>query len=389
MILLFSELLWLTYLRPVEKNASIMIRPFRINDAIVLLLLLLTACGGSGVGEPNDSKSNAGMLKSGKAIKMKIDSAGDQDWYAIAPSEKGYVEVNAKNVPQELSPRVRFEGREGDVHKLPAADRLEGDTLYFSVHNADETIRSKKSFSLTARYLEEMDPHEPNDSLPQVGSLETGKKLSSYVIPMGDRDLFKVEVDSTGYLYARALETLDSVNSEVRFLKKGDDGGLLPISGYRLMPAGASVNETGSYYVEVGDDHNDAWSKESVDWKLEFVAQMDSTEPNARRRDAHPIASNDTVRIALFPQSDRDLFRFTPERSRTLRISVKGAKGMTPQVQLVQGAISNRNVTEWQTLPGHFEVEKDKEYFLTLRLKGDGEGSREPFLLRLGEAPSS
>lgn len=363
--------------------------PFDPLHLLFPLALTLGACGGSGTGEPNDSKARSAVLKSGQAIKMKLDSAGDKDWYGIVPSGKGYVEVTLDNTPGALNPEIGFDNRNA-WQRSPAAARVqEEDTLYFAVRNADKTMRSKKSFSLEAEFLKEMDPHEPNDTLPQAEKIESGKKMTSYVIPKGDRDLFQIKVDRSGYLFAKVKAHPDTVGPEVRFLEKGKEGGLIPISGYRVMPAGAAVNDPGSYYIEVGDDHNDAWSKKAIQWEAQFIAQMDSTEPNAKRRDAHPISTTDTLKIALFPQGDRDLFRFTPERSRRIAISAEGAKGIKPQVQVVQGAVSNRNITRWETLPGYFKVKKGKEYFMTLRLKGDGDGSRSPFLLRLGDAPSS
>jgi hypothetical protein len=240
---------------------------------------------------------------------------------------------------------------------------------------------------LKASAFPEFDEHEPNNGADEAAGIELGEKVRSYAYPQGDRDYFKVRVDSTGYLHATAQKVPKGVGAEVRFLKMGQGGErLVPISGYRVMPAGASVNRPGTYYIEFGDDHNDTASRKPVDWKLNFVPQMDSTEPNARWGDAHPILAGDSVKVALFPAGDRDLFLIEAGPERRIRVEAKGAQGVIPQIQLVRDmGGEHKNVSRWRGLPTEFPLEPGKPHYMILREKKDDGGDRRPFVLSFQE----
>src|SRR5699024_11098197 len=63
---------------------------------------------GKGIGEPNNTILEAGILKTGEINTMKIDTIGDIDWYAIPVSGQGYLTVSTKKVPENLNLQVRF-----------------------------------------------------------------------------------------------------------------------------------------------------------------------------------------------------------------------------------------------------------------------------------------
>jgi hypothetical protein len=367
--------------------------PFLI---LVVLLFGPTGCSdpSSGTGEPNDSILDAGLLENERAVSMRIDSSGDRDWFAIALEGDGYVELGTKRVPEKLQLRARFAEKTpwkarkknwlGDWDTLPRTKLFrEIDTAYFVVRDK-RGGSSKKAFRIRAKFVEEFDEHEPNDEGEEAVKIDLEESMRSYVYPRGDRDLFRIDLERTGYLRARAEATPDELGAEVRFLRREASAGrLLPISGYRKFPAAASINEEGEYFVELGDDHDDAQSRKPIEWGLEFVPQMDSTEPNARWKDAHPLLLGKPLKIALFPKGDRDHFRIVPRRSMELRLEAKDAQGVTPQLQLVRdGESGHENLSEWKGLPADFSLEGGEEYFLILRAKGDEGGSPDPFILR-------
>ncbi len=365
---------------------------------IFFTLFFFSACGGSsGPGEPNDKVMDAGYLQSKEAIGMKIDSAGDIDWYGLPIDSSGYVKVSSKGVPDHLKLEVRFAKKqawEAKKHKwlsdweaLPHTKGFRGmDTVHFAVR-AKGDKSSKKSFKLRAEAIPELDEHEPNDDKDEAVKIPPNDKIRSFAFPKGDRDYFKVKPDSSGYLYATAQKVPKGIGAEIRFQKMGQGGDrLVPISGYRVMPAGASVSAGHNYFLEFGDDRNDTASRKPVDWKLEFVPQMDSTEPNARWGDAHPISAGDSVKVALFPAGDRDLFRIESGRKLTLEVRANGAQGVVPEVQLIKESEGKQeNVTEWVRLPYEFLLEAGKLHFMILREKEDDGGDRRPFTLSFKE----
>ncbi|MFB6257256.1 MAG: hypothetical protein ABEH38_01065 [Flavobacteriales bacterium] len=379
------------------KMTSLRSIPLSVSSLFLIVVLACSTGPYSGAGEPNDRILEASLLKDGKPIKMKIDSMNDRDWYGIELGGDGYVSLATQKVPDGLKLEARFARKkawEAEKRKwlskwqeLPVAQAIRGvDTVHFVIR-AKAGKDPKNAFKLRARAIAEFDEHEPNNKGEEAASLELGQKLRSYVYPLGDRDYFKVNVDRSGYLFAKPKKVPEKLGAEVRFLTMNQaQERLLPISGYRKIPAGASVNESGTYYVEFGDDHNNASSEEPVDWKLEFVSQMDSTEPNARWMDAHPIRVGDTMKIALFPAGDRDIFQLNTERSMTVKVSPEGVKGLTPQVQLIQESkMSSSTMATWRSLPDTFSIKGGKKHFMILREKEDDKGDRSPFLLGVSE----
>ncbi len=370
------------------------------------LLTLMLACDSgpySDAGEPNDSILEADRLISGKPIRMRIDSGDDVDWYGIPLDSNGYLKIGYQKLPEGMVLEARFAKKQaweakkrkwlGEWQKLPLAQAFRGlDTVHFAVRSKKGN-NSPKKFRLRAEFLPEMDEYEPNNSKGEARSISLGETIRTFAYPKGDRDYFKVEVDGGGYLYANAKNVPEGIGAELRFLKKErGQGRLIPISGYRTLPAGASVSESGTYYIEFGDDHNDAASREPVEWELERVPQMDSTEPNARWSDAQAIDIGNTLELALFPAGDRDLLRIDPSRDLNLKVIPEGVEGVAPQIQTVQDDEgTHKDKSGWRGLPATFSLDAGKTHYLILREKKDDGGDRRPFRLSFEEgkeAPS-
>lgn len=364
---------------------------------LMLLLFFSLGCGDdrkASIGEPNDSILDAGMLEKGRAIEMRIDSSGDRDWYALALDTNSYVKLGTQKVPEPLRLEVRFAKKQAwekekkqwssDWKEIPTLHSPgKKDTLYFVVRSKGERAH-EKAFKLRAESLEKMDAHEPNDAKEEAKDVELEKEYRSYVFPKGDRDHFRLKVEQEGYLYAEAKGVPEEIGAELRFLRMDrGEGRLRPISGYREFPAGVAINEPDTYYLELGDDHNDAKSRKPIEWSVEFVPQMDSTEPNVRWKESQPVQAGSELQVALFPTGDRDHFSISPRTSMELEVTVDGADVITPQMQLVvNGEEGHKNLTDWLTLPASFEMEGGQEYSLVLREKGDDGAHREPFILR-------
>lgn len=371
-----------------------------LSPLFISSLLFITACSDP-YGEPNDRIEEAAFLPDGEAIEMKIDSTGDRDWYGMKVEGAGYLKLAVKKVPKELNLRLRFAAQQewkaserkwlGEWSEFPVTRPFrDRDTVFFAVENADPGRSSEKPFLLKARFIEEFDPYEPNDGGEEVSEIELGTSIESYIYPEGDRDFFKVEVEEQGYLVARAETEPEGLEAEVRFLRMGTLGSEAEvISGYRSMPAAASVQGSGTYHVEVGGRENEGASRSPVKWKLSFLEEMDSTEPNARWMDAHPLKKGQNVlEVALFPVGDRDLFRIPSGAARRIEVKAKGQRGVDPQVRcLVDEGGYQKELSGWKGLPASFELEEGELHYLVMRDKEDNDASERPFLLRIEEDP--
>src|SRR5690625_414325 len=354
--------------------------------------------GKSDIGEPNNSILEAGLLESGKSYDMKIDTIGDVDWFAIPVSGQGYLDVSAKNIPDGMNLVIRFSEKEeweqtkekwitGEL-SLPATIPVyKPDTIYFMLKDKYHATASEEDIAFRAEFIEEFDSYEPNNEAENAQMVSTGEVVESAFFPTSDVDWFKTKVDSSGYLMIQARSIPDNIQVETRFAKRPDDfSDAAYISGGLNLPAAIQVTEPGEYYFYLKDRYNANMSRDMAEWKIDFITEIDTTEPNNSFNQAYRLAVNDTVKVAIFPQGDTDYFSLTPEFNSTLRIAAKYPKDLRPEIQLYkeehveQVPIRNRH-----ELPLNIEVEANQKYYIRLHSRHHSNASREPVLFSVSQ----
>lgn len=350
------------------------------------------------IGEPNNSILEAGLLESGKSYDMKIDTIGDVDWFAIPVSGQGYLNVSAKNIPENLNFVVRFSEKEewkptkekwitGELGLPATIPVYKSDTIYFMLKDKYNANASEEDIAFKAEFIEEFDSYEPNNDADNAKVIETGEVIESTFYPSSDIDWFKTKVDSSGYLMLQARSVPDNIQVETRFAKKPDEfSDTAYISGGLSLPAAIQVSEPGDYYFYLKDKYNSNMSKDMAEWKIDFIAEIDSTEPNNNFDEAYRLAVNDTVRTAIFPMGDTDYFVFTPELNSTLRIAAKHPKELRLEIQLYEEKdFEPTPIGKWQELPVNLEVDANQKYYIRLHNKYDNAYSREPIHFSLSQ----
>lgn len=354
--------------------------------------------GKSDIGEPNNSILEAGLLESGKSYDMKIDTIGDVDWFAIPVSGQGYLDVSAKNIPDGMNLVIRFSEKEeweqtkekwitGEL-SLPATIPVyKPDTIYFMLKDKYHATASEEDIAFRAEFIEEFDSYEPNNEAEDAQMVSTGEVVESAFFPTSDVDWFKTKVDSSGYLMIQARSIPDNIQVETRFAKRPDNfSDAAYISGGLNLPAAIQVTEPGEYYFYLKDRYNANMSQDMAEWKIDFITEIDTTEPNNSFDQAYRLAVNDTVKVAIFPQGDTDYFSLTPEFNSTLRIAAKYPKDLRPEVQLYKEEdFEQVPIGNWQELPLNIEVEANQKYYIRLHSRHDSNASREPVLFSVSQ----
>jgi len=354
--------------------------------------------GKSDIGEPNNSILEAGLLESGKSYDMKIDTIGDVDWFAIPVSGQGYLDVSAKNIPDGMNLVIRFSEKEeweqtkekwitGEL-SLPATIPVyKPDTIYFMLKDKYHATASEEDIAFRAEFIEEFDSYEPNNEAENAQMVSTGEVVESAFFPTSDVDWFKTKVDSSGYLMIQARSIPDNIQVETRFAKRPDDfSDAAYISGGLNLPAAIQVTEPGEYYFYLKDRYNANMSRDMAEWKIDFITEIDTTEPNNSFNQAYRLAVNDTVKVAIFPQGDTDYFSLTPEFNSTLRIAAKYPKDLRPEIQLYKEEdFEQVPIGNWQELPLNIEVEANQKYYIRLHSRHDSNASREPVLFSVSQ----
>lgn len=351
-----------------------------------------------GVGEPNNSILEAGLLESGRSYDMKIDTIGDVDWFALPVSGQGYLNLSAKNIPEGMNLVVRFSEKEewkqtkekwitGELGLPATIPVYEPDTIYFMLKDKYHANASEENISFKADFIEEFDQYEPNNDAENAKMISTGEVIESAFYPTSDIDWFKTKVDSSGYLMVQARSVPETIQVETRFAKKSDEFSKAEyISNGLSLPAAIQVTKPGEYYFYLKDKYNTNMSKDMAEWKIDFIAEIDTTEPNNNFDQAYRLAVNDTVKIAIFPLGDTDYFTFTPEFNSTLRIATKHPKDLRPEIQLYKEEdFEQIPIDNWQELPVNIEVEANQKYYIRLHTKYDNAYSREPVLFSVSQ----
>lgn len=363
---------------------------------IASVLIVAAACSSpkekNEIGEPNNSILEAGILQSGESYSMKIDSIGDIDWFALPVPGQGYLDISTKNIPENLKLVVRFANKQeweptkekwlsGELG-LPATIAVsEADTIYFVFKDKYNQNASEDEIVFKAEFIEEFDEHEPNNDAESAKMVSTGEIIKSAFYPTSDIDWFKTKVDSSGYLMIQARSVPENIKVEARFAKKSDEfSDTEYISGGLTLPAAVQVTSPGDYYVQLKDKYNAEMSRDMAEWKVDFIREMDATEPNNSFDEAYRLAVNDTVQIAIFPQGDKDYFVLTPNANSTLRVASKIPKDYRAEIQIYEEVdFIQKPIGKWQSLPATIEVKANQKYFIQLQTKYDSSFSPEPF----------
>lgn len=246
---------------------------------------------------------------------------------------------------------------------------------------------SEEDIAFRAEFIEEFDSYEPNNEAENAQMVSTGEVVESAFFPTSDVDWFKTKVDSSGYLMIQARSIPDNIQVETRFAKRPDDfSDAAYISGGLNLPAAIQVTEPGEYYFYLKDRYNANMSRDMAEWKIDFITEIDTTEPNNSFNQAYRLAVNDTVKVAIFPQGDTDYFSLTPEFNSTLRIAAKYPKDLRPEIQLYKEEdFEQVPIGNWQELPLNIEVEANQKYYIRLHSRHDSNASREPVLFSVSQ----
>lgn len=369
------------------------------------LILFITACSShkndsNNIGEPNNTILEAGILESGKSYSMKIDSIGDVDWFGIPVEEPGYINIATKSAPDNLNLRVQFaykqewekEKQKWLTNELTIPTTItvsQTDTLYFVISDRYHQNYSQDPIEFKVDFIEEFDKYEPNDEPENAHEVKSGEVIQSVFFPATDKDWFKIQVDSSGYLMLSTQKIPESISLRTRFATRESDFSEIDyISSKEDIPFGIQVSP-GMYYFELSDRYHANQSREMTEWKVDFISEMDPTEPNNNFDEAFSVSVGDTVQAAIFPLGDKDVFVLNPVETETVRIGAKAPKNLDLYVCLYkENDFEIEKVSGWEPLPAKFDLEADNKYYIELIDRYNANYSRDVFdllLLGMGE----
>ncbi len=380
-------------------------KQYYLSTSIVLsLIMFVFGCGDSKNGgkEPNDVILEASPIQLGKKVSMKIDSNHDRDWYRVVLPGKGYLHVGAKDIPDPINPEIRFAEKQpwqnekkdwytswNDLAK--AKQFHDRDTVYFTVQDNNRNNSSPKSFAIKARFIEEFDEHELNNEAGQAVKQTTGKTITSYFYPIGERDWFKFETDSLGYLWVKEKSSPDNIKPEVTFNQRDPmTEEVNKLKGDCQLPCAIRISEKGTYHIRIQDNNRNNSSRDPVKWKVDYLEEMDETEPNGEADQARKITVPDTLSLAVFSLGDNEYFRFTPESDKKILVKGNFPDELDPEMNLYEKqGLDKEQLKNEVELPGQIKLKKGTTYFIQIKDNHHNDSSPKPFKLMFLEGKTS
>jgi hypothetical protein len=349
----------------------------------VAALFVWTACsdGGSGSEEPNNTIEEAKEMELDKVQTFKIQPEGDHDWFKVNVPEEGYLKVAASDVPSDLDLVFRvalqqeWEGTSkrflSEYRSVPGAVMLlEGNEYYVLVHQNYDEGTSDQEIKLKITHLPQFDKTEYNDTPEEAAEAKLGETFPIAIFPLGDVEFYKFTVEEEGYIRLMAKDVPEAITPvyRVSLYDEWSDPKLKELTDWTEFPGAFYVEEPGDYYVKITDDYDDAASEKLFDIRSEFLAQNDTLEPNEKHISAYTASRGDTLRMAIFPVGDADMYKVASEEGTTLKVSAKDVKDITLVARLfiIDPEDSNKlkSVSDWEEVPYEFEVEPNMDYYI-------------------------
>lgn len=236
--------------------------------------------------EPNDTPEEAAEQKLDAVATVAVFPRGDRDWFRVEAPGSGYLEVHARDVPDGVGPEVLFtqhdewSGERSDLRgwvDVPAAVFLpEAGTYHVALRDDHDNARSRDTFEARFRWLEAMDPGEPNgthrEATPLSSDGPSGASATMAIFPEGDRDIFRLELAEAGPVRVQAGGGVDGdLGLEAALYRPHPKklGEIQRVVGWNDLPAELSAEHAGEHFLMVRDDHDNEASPEPFELRVE------------------------------------------------------------------------------------------------------------------------
>jgi hypothetical protein len=367
----------------------------------VVLLLTLTGCKNIGDKEPNNTIDKASLVTLGKPFHIKINPKGDLDWLKVNVPGPGYIRIQSKTIPKGMQLDVafaRYEEWENEKehwlrkwHRVPDALRIaKAGSYYLLVHDAYDDGASTQDIELLVSFLPEFDMHEPNNHPENAVMLESNANIRLAVYPEGDVDWFRVKVSTQGYISLKVKEVPASIRVDAYYgiydeWKKTE---VRLLRGWHTLPDAVAVTGSVEYLICLHDSYDDNSAPQLFDLKVEFLAEMDPSEPNDNFMNAKIVSAGDKCMMAIYPQGDLDYYKIKIKKGNKLRIWADKVSDVKAEAMLsiISPNDSNKlkGTSPWKILPAEFDVKPSQEYYILIHDNYDDVGNPQPFMVKFG-----
>lgn len=303
--------------------------------------------------EPNDTLETARETEFGEPVEMTLRPRLDRDFLRFEVTEPGLVFWTVEGWPPASGapvPFVDFYDAEGNWLRGGEYDIRVSPGVYYAAVRASAYDFSDfvvaEAFQFTVHFIQDADSSEPNDDFASARAVEPGEWAELQLIPRLDRDFFRIETDTPGYL---GWELEGWQGAEEPLVKLYDE---------RKIPVGSSHSHiwTGArtVFAELRSASNPDLEAAVVEpFRIRFVLteEPDLSEPNDSMETARDASLNEPISFRLEPIGDVDVFRWEIVEPMWVHLLVEaelepGAVGASLQVRTVHEGVPVEDLVE-------------------------------------------
>ena len=275
--------------------------------------------------EPNDSIALAREVKPGDSADFAIMPVGDHDTFRLKIAETGYLRVAIDNSKAaEIDPVVAIYDA-GQVSLGAMEARVSAGDIYVNISERGNNGSSPNNLAATFSFLAETDKTEPNDSIALAREVKLGDSVDFAIMPLGDREVFKLSLDKPGDLQVTVDQTAASELDLAYFIYDQ--------RGQRIGERNAFVRP-GTVYVWIEEQQHNASSPEMLKATFTFTAAA-ADDPRLTIADDALAAEigKDSV-IGFSKEQSRQVFRVVSPSAGKLSGLLKWTTPEPPKVLL-------------------------------------------------------
>lgn len=350
--------------------------------------------------EPNDSVGAATAIEASGEHVVTIFPTGDADWYRIEVGRPGELQVEAREVPDTLDVTFRvFDPDHNDMTGWIPAPRKGGvtsgftdlkrpGTYFVEVRDSYNDAGDVRPFQLATTFTPAVDTFEPNDTAAQATALRPDGAVALNILPKGDADWFKVDVEEPGELYVTVDDGPKSLDITFRVFdadRKDLTGWIPAYAKGGLTDGRVDLAAPGAYFIEVRDAYNDERSAEPATLATRFTPTLSSAEPNDTFGTATEVALVGSSIAHILPLGDADWHVFYVPQPGTLDVTIDSVpEELDVTYRIFDG--DQRDLTGWIPAPrkggvttGSTKLESPGWYWMEIRDAYNDARSPQPF----------
>jgi hypothetical protein len=290
--------------------------------------------------EPNNSFGMAPDVTPNQTWRSTILPKGDSDWYRVVVDHHGELAIAARRVPANLD--VHFRVWTGEKAYLtdwiaPLAEGGNNEAIVdlpapgayvIEIRDGGDDNRSIQPIDLQFAFTPSVDSYEPNGAFGTAAPLAPGQSIQGTILPKGDSDWYRVDVDEQGALDIAISDVPENLDMNFRVWTSDKNyytGWHAPLAPGGENRAVVDLVAPGSYILEVRDGRDDGRSMDSYTLALAFTPTRDRLEPNNSFGAATPLKLGATVSATILPKGDADWYRLSVPQPGDLNVVITGS----------------------------------------------------------------